>query len=81
MDFGVSNITNLKSEIEEYISFKKLEKGIRSIFVPHSPGVYVCISLNNDEFDCDNKFYKCKAILDIDSLDSKTKDLLLYSYF
>jgi len=72
----------MKFDLDYFISVKKLEKGLGSIFVPHSPGVYVCISLNkidqNDDFDCDNKYYRCNTILDLEALDVKTRELLLY---
>jgi hypothetical protein len=86
---NLAKLLNL-SEIEDYVNVKKLEKGVRSIFVPHSPGVYVCINLNvntmpvnNDttvNFDSNyevNKYYKCNAILNIDGLDGELKELLM----
>lgn len=80
--FGVSNIPNhIKFDMEDLISVTKLEKGLRTIFVPHSQGVYVSISLNKsdefDDMDSDNKFFQCKVILELDTLESKIKELLM----
>jgi hypothetical protein len=73
---------------EEIVNIKKLEKGVRTIFVPHSPGVYTAIHLsmtttgtmqNATNFDSNyevNKFFKCNAILNIDSFDAELKELL-----
>ena len=67
-----------------------MEKGIKSIFVPHSQGVYISITLNttataenslsNNNFETNyeqNKFFKCNAILNLESFDQEIKDLLL----
>ena len=87
MVFGNFNMNNLtKLFEEEFINIKKLELGIRSIFVPHSPGIYVSISLNCNQFDPNlihelnnevNKYYRCNAILNLESLDAELKELLL----
>jgi len=67
-----------------------MEKGIKAIFVPHSPGVYVSITLNsmnsdshttsntnfNSNFEND-KYFKCNAILNINSMNNELKDLLM----
>jgi len=39
--------SNILRYDDEYVSVKKLDKGTKVIFVPHSPGTYVCINLNN----------------------------------
>jgi len=85
-NLNINNITKLL-EVEDFINVKRLEKGLRSIFVPHSPGVYVSINLNscaNDatsNLDCnydENKYFKCNSILNINSLNSDLKELLMY---
>ena len=75
-----------------YFNLKiRLERGVKSIFVPHSPGVYVSITLNsmsdihgisNTNFDSnfDNKFFKCNAILNLNSFDNELRDLLMYLF-
>ena len=83
------NLNNLSKflDLEEFVNVKRLEKGFRSIFVPHSPGVYVCINLNplpmeaTSNFDSNyevNKFYRCNSILNIDSFDAELRELLMY---
>jgi hypothetical protein len=87
---GITNLSNInfnKIFEEEFINIKRLDRGIKAIFVPHSPGVYVSISLgisnmeqnltneNNQEV---NKYYKCNAILNLDCVDSELKELLMY---
>jgi len=87
-NFNISNLTKLFEE--EFINIKKLEQGIKSIFVPHSPGIYVSISLNFNQSDPNlinefnyevNKYHKCNAILNLESLDAELKELLLYDLF
>jgi hypothetical protein len=68
-----------------------LEKGNRCIFVPHSAGVYVSITLNpcennvaNLQYDTEynvNKYYQCNSLLNIDSVDEELRDLLMYILF
>jgi hypothetical protein len=67
-----------------------LDKGIKAIFVPHSPGVYVSITLNsmsqdshttsnsnfNSHFEHD-KYFRCNAILNLKSMHNELKDLLM----
>ena len=84
------NMNNLSKflDFDEFVNVKRLEKGLRSIFVPHSPGVYVSINLNPTPIDSTtnfdenydiNKYYKCNAILNVDSLDAELKELLMYN--
>jgi hypothetical protein len=61
-----------------------LEKGIRTIFVPHSAGVYVSVNLSNSygaNFDSNNfeinKYFKCNAILNLETMDPELKELLM----
>ncbi len=84
-NYNIGNLTKLFEE--EFINIKKLELGIKSIFVPHSPGIYVSISLNftqseaslTNEFNYEvNKYHKCNAILNLESLDAELKELLMY---
>jgi len=86
-----SNI--LKYENDEFVSVKKLEKGVKAIFVPHSAGIYVCINLNStmnyntnidnnsqgnfDSNNDNNKFFKCNAILSMECFDGELKELLM----
>ncbi len=81
---NLNNLTKL-FDSEEIINIKKLEKGVRTIFVPHSAGVYVSINLNPNNmesitnFDSNfevNKFFKCNAILNIENFDPELKELL-----
>jgi len=89
---GITNLTNLnfnKIFEEEFINIKRLDRGIKAIFVPHSPGVYVSISLGvlnmeqnqnfpNENIQEINKYYKCNAILNLDCVDAELKELLMY---
>lgn len=88
MQISNLNLNNLSKflDVEEFIHVKRLERGLRSIFVPHSPGVYVCIHLNPSPVDTTsnfeanyeyNKFYKCNAILNLECIDNELKELLL----
>jgi hypothetical protein len=85
---AITNLTNLnfnKFFEDEFINIKRLERGIRTIFVPHSPGVYVSISLSNSYLDPNfneinhevNKYYKCNAILNLECVDAELKELLM----
>jgi hypothetical protein len=83
-NLNLNNLTKLFED--ELINIKKLEKGIRCIFVPHSPGVYVSISLSNSHLDPIllnevnyevNKYFSCNAILNLESMDAELKELLM----
>jgi len=72
---------------DDFVSIKKLEKGKRAVFVPHSAGIYVSINLNsfshqennqgNFDSNIDNKFYKCNAILSLELFEEELKELLM----
>jgi len=85
-----SNI--LKYDNDEFVSIKRLEKGTKAVFVPHSAGIYVCINLNsvanyttnadsnsqgNYDSNMDNKFFKCNAILSLEYFEPELKELLM----
>lgn len=72
-------INQAKLDFDDFLNFRRLEKGLRTIFIPHSQGVYVSISLsdeNNEDPNESNKYFKVRGILDIESLDSTTQELL-----
>lgn len=77
-----SNPTNTKNELsDDIIQIKRIDKGSRCIFVPHSEGIYTCINLSNPihpegEEDLDN-YYKCDFILDLNSFNEEMKDLIV----
>ena len=72
------NTTKLFSDVEELVNIKKLEKGIRCLFVPFSEGLYVPIMLNKIDYNSEEgKVYKCQYILSISNFDSNLKELIL----
>ena len=78
---GITNEINtnyMNSEIfgvDDVIHYKKIEKGINCIFVPHSEGVYVCINLSENEGE--SKLYKCKYVLNFSAFDEELKELII----
>jgi len=82
----------LKYDNDEFVSVKRLEKGTKAVFVPHSAGIYVSINLNsvanystnvdsnsqgNYDSNMDNKFFKCNAILSLEMFEPELKELLM----
>lgn len=78
---GITNEINtnyMNSEgfpIDEIIHYKKVEKGVNCIFVPHSEGIYVCINLSENEVK--QKLYKCRYVLNFGSFDEELKELII----
>lgn len=82
-----SNVTsidfNLSHFDDDVLYYKKLEKGLRCIFVPFSSGIFVCINLNENliEKGGDNKSnmsnYECKYILDLNSFDKNLSKIIM----
>ena len=77
-----SNSSNIKNEIpDEILQIKRIDKGSRCIFVPHSEGIYTCINLSSPfqlegGEDLDN-YYKCDFILNLNSFNEEMKDLIV----
>ena len=78
----ITNYTNNNSQInynEEVLNYKKVEKGLRCIFVPYSDGIFICINLSeeDEEINNENQFFNCKYILDLESFDEELKNLIV----
>ena len=78
----ITNYTNNNSQInynEEVLSYKKIEKGLRCIFVPYSDGIFICINLSEEDEEIinENQFFNCKYILDLSSFDEELKNLIV----
>ena len=63
----------------DVISYKKIEKGLKCIFVPHSEGIYVCINLSETirpGFGLDsNRYFYCRYILNLNSIEEELREL------
>jgi chromosome segregation ATPase len=68
---------------EDIIYYKKIEKGLRCIFVPFSENIFVCINLSQnlegrDENDmCHQSYYDCKYILDLKSFNQELSKIII----
>ena len=68
---------------EDIIYYKKIEKGLRCIFVPFYENIFVCINLSENmmeekEGDISNiTNYDCKYILDLNSIETKLSKLIV----
>ena len=68
---------------EDIIYYKKIEKGLRCIFVPFSENIFVCINLsqnlegreNNDLYP--QSYYDCKYILDLNSFNQELSKIII----
>lgn len=80
-------ILNNTNDIDDgIISYKKISKGSRCIFVPFSEGIFVCINLSNEllrntfkpkESSNYTNFYECKYILDLNSFNKDLKKIII----
>ena len=80
-----TNDLTLSMPIEEdIIYYKKIEKGLRCIFVPFSENIFVCINLSehlaegreeNDIYPQTN--YDCKYILDLNSFNQELSKIIV----
>ena len=68
---------------DEVIYYKKIEKGLRCIFVPFIENIFVCINLSENLEGRVGKdmypqsFYECKYILDLNSLDQELSKIIV----
>jgi uncharacterized coiled-coil DUF342 family protein len=69
---------------EDILYFKKIEKGLRCIFVPFYENIFVCINLSdnligqkgdNDMYPLSN--YECKYILDLNSFNQELSKIIV----
>ena len=69
---------------EDILYFKKIEKGLRCIFVPFFENIFVCINLSdnlvgnkgdNDMYSLSN--YECKYILDLNSFNQELSKIIV----
>ena len=80
-----TNDLTLSMPIEEdIIYYKKIEKGLRCIFVPFSENIFVCINLSEhlvegrEENDiCPQTNYDCKYILDLNSFNQELSKIIV----
>lgn len=70
-------LTNLTKVYDDMLSIKKLDKGVKCVFVPYSEGIYIPICLNQYESDDENKVFRCSFILNIDSFEDHLKELIV----
>ena len=68
---------------EDIIYYKKIEKGLRCIFVPFYENIFVCINLSENmleekEGEISNiTNYDCKYILDLNSIETKLSKIII----
>ena len=69
---------------EDILFYKKIDKGLRCIFVPFYENIFVCINLSknlekgkgeNDIYNLSN--YECKYILDLNSFDKELSKMIV----
>ena len=69
---------------EDILYYKKIEKGLRCIFVPFSDNIFVCINLSenlaeerreNDMYS--QSYYECKYILDLSSFNQELSKIIV----
>lgn len=78
---ALTNEINLFTSDLDVISYKKIEKGLKCIFVPHSEGIYVCINLSETirpGFGLDsNRYFYCRYILNLNSIEEELRELII----
>ena len=69
---------------EDILYYKKIEKGLRCIFVPFSDNIFVCINLSENlveerrENDMNSQsYYECKYILDLSSFNQELSKIIV----
>jgi chromosome segregation ATPase len=82
-----STITDLNLSLqndEDILFYKKIDKGLRCIFVPFYENIFVCINLSqnlergkgeNDIYNLSN--YECKYILDLNSFNKELSKMIV----
>lgn len=83
---AITNYLTKFTESDELVNIKRLEKGMRTIFIPHSNGIYVSLNLNSSPIDMTtnfegnfetNKYFKCNSILNLESIEENLRELLM----
>ena len=78
-----TNDFTLSSDNEDIIYYKKIEIGMRCIFVPFYENIFVCINLSEnmlEEKECEGSLlsnYECKYILDLNSFNKDLSKIII----
>ena len=79
---NTNNLT-LSSDNEDIIYYKKIEIGMRCIFVPFYENIFVCINLSENMLEekehegCPLSNYECKYILDLNSFNKDLSKIII----
>ena len=78
-----TNDLTLTMDNEDIIYYKKIEKGMRCIFVPFYENIFVCINLSENLLEekegegCPLSNYDCKYILDLNSFNKDLSKIIV----
>ena len=78
-----TNDLTLSSDNEDIIYYKKIEIGMRCIFVPFYENIFVCINLSENMLEekeregCSLSNYECKYILDLNSFNKDLSKIII----
>ena len=78
-----TNDLTLSSDNEDIIYYKKIEIGMRCIFVPFYENIFVCINLSENMLEekehegCPLSNYECKYILDLNSFNKDLTKIII----
>ena len=78
-----TNDLTLSSDNEDIIYYKKIEIGMRCIFVPFYENIFVCINLSENMLEekeregCPLTNYECKYILDLNSFNKDLSKIII----
>ena len=78
-----TNDLTLTLDNEDIIYYKKIEKGMRCIFVPFYENIFVCINLSENLLEekegegCPLSNYDCKYILDLNSFNKDLSKIIV----
>ena len=77
-----TNDLTLSSDNEDIIYYKKIEKGMRCIFVPFYENIFVCINLSENMLEEKEgegllSNYECKYILDLNSFNKDLSKIIV----
>ena len=78
-----TNDLTLSSDNEDIIYYKKIEIGMRCIFVPFYENIFVCINLSENMLEekehegCPLSNYECKYILDLNSFNKDLSKIII----
>ena len=78
-----TNDLTLTIDNEDIIYYKKIEKGMRCIFVPFYENIFVCINLSENLLEekegerCPLSNYDCKYILDLNSFNKELSKIIV----